>query len=143
MSSCCWAHSGLGRNQGVNVDRLQVRVSYAKAATALSGAAGSWAARCKRRTAPLGIVGRATRNSWKLIAARSGIVSSSSCKMPSHCCRDRLRKRSTTLLSWSTDGFFADAQMFCAEMPAAGWAQHLAGAQAFCGHAQGTPRRFQ
>ena len=106
---------------------LQARFSCAKAA-ASSGAASprgfgrtsrtapcssfsgwtSRAARCKRMTAPLGIVGRAARNSWKVIVLRSNIVSSSSCRRLSHCCREELRKRSTTRLSWSTDGVLAD-----------------------------------
>ena len=66
--------------------------------------------RCKCTTAPLGIAGRAARNSWKVIALRlrSNIVSSSSCRRLSHCCREELRKRSTTRLSWSTAGVLAD-----------------------------------
>ena len=133
---------------------LQARFSCAKAA-ASSGAASprgfgrtsrtapcpgwtSRAARCKRMTALLGIAGRAARNSWKVIALRSNIVSSSSCRRLSHCCREELRKRSTTRLSWSTDGVLADDADDLRRDGGSRMGTNLAGTQVFCVREQGT-----
>ena len=143
--TCCRLASAVQRRRlRLEQHLLEVSVGLLGQCHVLEVLVGLLGQRCKCMTALLSIAGRAARNSWKVIAPRlrSNIVSPSSCRRLSHCCREELRKRSTTCLSWSTDGILADdaddLRRDAGSRMGPGWALDLAGAQVFCVREQGT-----